>query len=488
MNEDRLAQSISVPDGDAPKSWPVLRFFLQAAFALIFVAAGIGIVLFLRARKEPPAKKEVSAVIREVRVSTVNPENRAVVVTGHGTVRAKYRVALKAQVGGKVVRVSPRLKAGHRVPRGTVLIEIERDNYDNALAAATADENRLSAQVRLLEENLKFDRRRLELVKRSRDLARNEFDRVRDLLQKDRVGSETVVENVERQFLERENQVVQLENSIANQPIRVAELQAALNGARARRAQARLDLDRTKITAPFDARVEESEVQIGDVVNPSGQGASGLAVLTDLSVLEIPVAIDNDELAWLPIRSVSPQGEYEFDPEATVSIQWMARSERARWKGRISRLERFESATRTITLVIELVDNRPGLPADGRPQLAEGMFCQVTVTGVTAREVISVPRSLIRQDGTVPVLRDGRLELPSVHVLRFEGDAAFIDRGIEPGSRIVLTPIANPVPGMALTVVNGSESSPAAGPAMGSASTPTAVPPARDAVAEDSRP
>jgi len=197
--------------------------------------------------------------------------------------------------------------------------------------------------------------------------------------------------------------------------------------------------------------VESANVQVGQVVNSNAMsGASALAVLTDLGVLEIPIALDNSELAWLPIASVSEQGEYAFDPGSEVGVGWIQDPERGAWRGRLSRLERFETETRTLVLVVEVVDNRPVVPGNGGLQLEEGMFCRVEVVARTAKGVYAVPRTLVRQDRTLPLLVDGKLELRPVSVRRFQGELALVDAGPEPGSRLVVSPIVNPVPGMAL--------------------------------------
>jgi multidrug efflux pump subunit AcrA (membrane-fusion protein) len=442
---------------DRPKFRPGLRLVLQILLVVLFVGGGTALFFWLKSKFQPPARQEVPPVVRTVRVRTVEPEDRGVVITGHGTARAKYRISLVPQVAGKVIEVSPRLKAGHRVTEGTLLVAIEPDTYRHALDRARAEESRLEEQVRLLGENLRFDQERLVVVKRACALARSEFDRARLLLERDKVGSTSVVEAAEQAYLQRRQEVIALENSIADQPIRVAELRATAAGARAQRAQAELDLARTRITAPFDARVESADVQEGQVVGPTSAGSSGgLATLTDLRVLEIPVAADSQALPWLPITSVDQQGEYTFDPDAQVTVTWIQDPEQGRWTGRLARLEGFASETRTITLVVEVIDNPPVVPLrGGSRQLEEGMFCRVDVTGRTARRVFILPRIVVRQDRTVPVLEHGKLALRAVHVLRFQGDEALIDQGLKPGDTVVLSPLANPVPGMRLTTEDG---------------------------------
>jgi len=431
---------------------PFFRRFLQAFLVILIVGGGVGLMLFHKSFKKAPERRAVKPGVRKVKVLALKAADVPVKVTGYGTVRAKYTIQIIPQVGGKVTSVSSLFKAGHRVAKGTTLFEIEQDDYRNTLNRAEAEESRLKAQVRLLEENLKHDRKRLEVSRKSRDLARKEYIRVRDLLRKDRVGSESVVEAAERLYLDREREIIALENSIAAQPIRVSELQAALTGARAQKARARLDLARTRITAPFDARVEAAHVQVGQVVNPTPGGGTGLAVLTDLGSLEIPVALDNTDLEWLPITNVTEEGEYTFDPAAAVTLCWTGDPDRYSWKGRIARLERFEAATRTITLVIEVTENTPAIPSRDRLQLEEGMFCRVTVDGILARGVYSVPRGLVRQDRTLPLLVDGKLDIRPVRVRRFQGDMALVNEGLHPGDSLVLTPLINPVPGMALAV------------------------------------
>lgn len=432
---------------------PGLRLGLQVVLAALLVVAGVFGFRQLQKMARPPEKREAVTVVRTVRVLEVKRFDAEVLVNGHGTARAKYRIPLAAEVGGKVVSVSPKLKAGHRVAKDTLLVEIEADTYRNTRTQAEADEKRLEAQIRLLETKLGFDRERLEVSERAALLAKQEFERVAKLLQDDEVGTQAGVDVAEGAYLQRVRDVIMLKDAIAAHPSRVSELEASLEAARARRAQAELDISRTRISAPCNARVESAAVQVGQIVTVGRAGAgTELAVLSDLSVLEVPVALANDELRWLPISGVDAQGEYTFAQDAVVTVRWIRDAERGKWRGRISRIERFESETRTLTLVVEVIDNRAVAPGSGSLQLSEGMFCRVEVSGRPIKGVCRVPRALLRQDGTVPVCVDGKLVFRPVRVVRTQGDAALIDRGLEPDDLVVLTPITNPVAGMALRV------------------------------------
>lgn len=448
---------------DARRVYPVARWWVQGVLVVLILAFGVAGSMKLWSLKEPPARRGEDASPPRM-VDVIDPAPRTVVarIVGHGTVRAKNRLVVVPQVGGRVTWVSPRFRAGRRIAAGERLFEIEREPYQATFDRITAERRQLVDRIALLDETLEADRARLDVARRARELAREEFERIRGLYENDKVGSRPLVEAAERTFLSRENDLLALSSAIDNHPIRVRELNAAVAAADAQLVQARLDLDRTRVVAPFPARVVSASVRPGAVVDPASarSGDTGaFGVLSDLRALEVPVAIDNGELPWLPIERVTEHGEYVFAQDAAgtpaderlVEIRWVQSGIDAVWHGRLARLEAFDAEQRTMRLVVEATDLGAAVPTADRVPLEEGMFCEVSIRGRAIEDVRPVPRVLLTRDERVPVLADGVLAFRRVEIVRMQGDVALVRGGLEPGDRIVRTAIANAMAGMRLT-------------------------------------
>ncbi len=444
-------------DSDARRVYPAARWWVHGLVVVLILGLGIAGAMKLRSLREPPERRDEDTATARV-VEVIDPAPRTVIarIVGHGTARAKNRLMLVPQVGGRATWVSPRFRAGHRVAAGERLVEVEREPYQATVDRITAERQQLVDRIALLDETLAADRKRLDVARRTRDLAQQEFERVRDLFEKEKVGSRPPVEAAERTYLARENDLLALTSAIDNHPIRVRELNAAIAAADAQLVRARLDLDRTRIVAPFPARVVSATVRAGAVVDPA---SGALGVLSDLRTLEVPVAIDNGELPWLPIERVTEHGEYVFAQDAAgtsaderlVEIRWVQSGIDAVWHGRLARLEAFDAEQRTMRLVVEATDLGAAVPTADRVPLEEGMFCEVSIRGRAIEDVRPVPRVLLTRDERVPVLADGVLAFRRVEIVRMQGDVALVRGGLEPGDRIVRTAIANAMAGMRLT-------------------------------------
>jgi RND family efflux transporter MFP subunit len=252
--------------------------------------------------------------------------------------------------------------------------------------------------------------------------------------------------------------------------------------ARAQLEQARVNLERTTVEAPFDGRVREKQADVGQSVTPGTP--LGRVFASDYAEVRLPVPVA--ELAYL---DVDLTGAMEDGPETLLAADLAG--ERRTWPARIVRTAGAVDADTRMLALVARVDRpygeKPGeKPGEAKHAVAAplpmGLFVEATIAGRRAEGVIVLPRSALRDglgglegpdlgdpgdrrrqgSGRVLVVEPGaggedgsgpdRLRFREVRLLRLSGDRAVVSGGLEEGERIVVSPLETPVDGMAVRV------------------------------------
>ncbi len=415
--------------------------FVILRVGIIALVLGLGVagMLMLKKFKKPPAQKEQGELRITAEAIKVQPRTVQAMLTGLGTAEARRRVEITPEVSGRIRYLNPRVEDGLRVMESELLFEVDPRKYQAAVDQWRAQVKAFEAQIENLRQTEKNDQRRLKVISRSRDLEQSEYERFKRLAEEEKVESQSRLEDVEQEMNRYEEQVVMLENTISLYPVRILELEAGLQSSLAQLEQAELNLEDTKVHAPFTGRIDRENLEPGQIVRP---GMEPLLILIDDTVLEIMVPIEGGEAArWLDI---APAGDiknwFRETSGLPVKIRWTEQPELVHWRGRLSRVERFDPKTRTLNLVVE-VDEPIAVADDPGAQvfpLVEGMFCEVEIPGRTIEGVYRLPRSAVGPDGNVLVVNTERVHSRGVRIARYEGESVLIDAGLSPGD-VVLT-------------------------------------------------
>lgn len=351
--------------------------------------------------------EKVAPTVRAVRV---HPERIRLSIQSQGTVTARTVTDLIPEISGKALFVSPSLAAGGFFEEGEVLLRIDPHDYELALIRARAE---------VAQAELRLEQERAEAA-----VAAEEWDRIGD-------GSTA------SPLVLREPQV--------------AQATAALQAARATLEQARRDLERTEIKAPFLGRVRRESVDAGQYVS---RGAS-LAQLYSIDVAEVRLPLPDEELAYVDIPlSYRTDADLNVEgPEVLLRADW-AGAEYV-WKGRIVRTEgEIDSSTRMLYAVAQVKDPYARGDDPNRPPLAVGMFVRAEIRGNLLSGAIALPRAAVRGSDTVYVVgRDGRLHFRRVKIFKRERDRVIIRSGLEKGETICVSPMETVVDGMEVQVI-----------------------------------
>ena len=85
--------------------------------------------------------------------------------------------------------------------------------------------------------------------------------------------------------------------------------------------------------------------------------------------------------------------------------------------------------------------------------MAPGLFVSANVEGRSLTDVLAIPAAGLRAGGRVFIMNDENLLEVQVCVAHATNDMAYLSSGISEGDRVIVSPIRNPVPGMALSAI-----------------------------------
>lgn len=378
--------------------------------AVLLVGGGLAYFLLVgKPAPEPQAPPEVQPPT--VDVVTVQPRMRSLSVETQGTVRPLREINLVSQVSGRVESVTGRFAEGEFFVAGEELLKLEDVDYQFAIARAESQV--AAAKQRVAEEK----GRALQAKREWRDL-----------------GSEQA-------------------NALFLRKPQLASAEAAMRAAEADLGAARLDLDRTSIKVPFNGRISEKYVDLGQYVAPG----AAIAKVYDTDRVQVRLPLTDRQVALLHLPLNYADVELDEDTGAAVMLRARFANETWEWQGRIVRTDaNIDVNSRVVYAVAEIT--RPFARVEGseRPPLAPGLFVNATISGRELPGVSVVPRSALRTDGTVMLVDRNQLarEQP-VRVLYSSADRAWL-QGLETGSRVIVRENTVTVAGMEVTVNNVS--------------------------------
>jgi HlyD family secretion protein len=217
-----------------------------------------------------------------LKVSTEKVERRIIIetVNASGKVYPEIEVKVSPDISGEIVELQ--VKEGDSVRRGQVLAKIYADIYSTQRNQAAAEVNRQQALV----DNSKAQ---LESLKSALTLAKNTFDRQKQLL------GEKIISTAEFEQAQNTLQSAQANYNAALQNIRSGE--AGIAGSQASLERANKDLSRTAVLSPMSGVVSLLNVKAGErVVGNSMMAGTEMMRIADMSLIEVQVEVGENDI------------------------------------------------------------------------------------------------------------------------------------------------------------------------------------------------
>jgi len=383
--------------------------FLKIALPLLIIVAAIAIFAALMLFKKQPPKHPAIAKGALVEVLPVTRKDVAISILASGTVEAHREISLDPQVSGKVVKLGKGFASGAFFAKGDLLLQIEPTDYRLAVDQAEAALARAEVELATTEGQAA--------------IAREEWQRLD--LQGDAKPSPLVLYEP------------QLKNARAN----VASARASFD-------MAQLNLQRTTLLAPYDLRIRNEQVDLGQFVRSGNK----IATLTSSNKAEVIVSLPHDDLKWVTIPG---PGVRDAGSEGQITLR-QGETDRV-WQGRIDRaLGEVDPRGRMVQVAVTVNDPyRLKQTASQPPYLEVGMFVNVALEGPLLEQVVVLPRRALRDNRSVWLATENNLlEIRPVEILRLEKERAIISGGLEHDDRVILTTLTGVADGMQLRIAD----------------------------------
>ncbi|MDF0605627.1 MdtA/MuxA family multidrug efflux RND transporter periplasmic adaptor subunit [Neisseriaceae bacterium TC5R-5] len=315
-----------------------------------------------------------------VGVASVQQQTVPLQLSALGTVTSTYTVTVHSRVDGQLEKLH--FTEGQLVKQGQLLAELDPRPYQAALT---------QAQGQLLRDQALLENAQLDLT------------RYQQLLSQNAIAKQQV--DTQRALVRQYQGTVKVDQGIV--------------------ANAKLQLDYSRITAPVSGRVGLRQVDPGNIVHAGD--ANGVVVITQTSPINVLFAIPEVSLSSV-LQAVAKQ------PQLKVSA-WNRDSSQKLAEGEVLALDnQLNTATGTINIKAKF--------ANEQQQLFPNQFVNVQLQLGDRENAIIVP-SVAVQLGKVghyvyTVNKDETVSLSKVKIGPVSGDSTIIEEGVRVGQKVVV--------------------------------------------------
>ena len=349
---------------------------------LVLGAAAMVVSIWLNPSRTSSAKPETEDNV-PVATAKARREDVPVYLDGLGKVQALNTVTIRAQIDGKIMEAA--FHEGQNVRAGDLLLQIDPRPYEAALDQAIAKQNQDQAQLGYAQKVLERDT--------------GLFDK----------------KIIDRQSLDL-------------QQATTAQLEALVKADGAAVANAKVQLEFTKITAPIDGRVGLRLVDQGNIVHANDQ--AGLAVITQLQPISVVFTLPEGNLREIT-KKLKTNGTDESLAVAAVDPQ----TNQILGQGELRAMDnQVDDATGTIKMKA-VFQNR-------QFELWPGQFVNIRLLVDTRRQQLVVPSSAVNQGPSgefIYIIRPDLIaEVRAVEAGISEDGSTVIESGVSEGDTVVV--------------------------------------------------
>ncbi|MBT3914840.1 MAG: efflux RND transporter periplasmic adaptor subunit [Rhodospirillaceae bacterium] len=421
------------------------------------ILIGVALMAYQVKNRQAPQHETLQEVAKKVRVITVPKLTVVPRALGFGNVTPGTVWEAVAEVAGKIVKIHPLLKAGAILSKDTVILKIDPTDYILARQSIEADIRAINAQISELKTREKNTKASLGIERRSLALNQKDLKRKQALLKR-RAVSQAAVDQEERTLLARRQSMQSLQNSLNLLPAEAERLNAQRATLEIKLKNAKLDLARTTITLPFDARIAAVNIELAQFASLG----KTLVIGDSIDVSEVSAQLPVDKMARLLDRSrlknfsvTSATANIEQIMGLKPIVRLRSANLDVSWPGRVVRVsDRLDPRTRTLGVIVA-VDNPYKLSIDGnRPPLTKNMYVEVELRGIPQKDKIVLPRSALHNGRVYIAGKNNRLEIKPVKIAYSQGNLTVLASGLKAGERVVVSDLIPAINGMLLSTVD----------------------------------
>ena len=337
---------------------------MKKVASLIFAAFLVSGCSYFEKKEESGAKQSGEAPALPVGVFIAKSADVPIILKFNGQTVSELEIMLKPQVSGTIEKQL--FEPGHSVKKGDTLYEIDRSKYQAAFDSANANLQNASA-----------DYKRAKALKASNTISQKDFDTAK----------------------------------------------AAFMVAEANFKSAKIDLDHSLVTAPFDGMAGDTQKDVGAYVNVG----EDLVRLSKFDPIDVEFGIADVDRLELDANLKNGQWK-QLGRQVSINLGG---------KDYNGTLSFIDSVINTNTASVSAKAQIPNPSLEIRP----GIFTKVSVEGFYQKNGFKIPQVALKQDLSntiVYVVQDGKVAKKVVKISAQDTRTATISSGLQDGDQIIL--------------------------------------------------
>jgi len=408
---------------------------------------GAAVIILGSKFKSHPQKIETAEFATRAKVISVPKLKLKIKAVGYGHVKAAQSWDAVAEVAGKVVKISDKLKDGEFVAKGDELLSIDPSSYTLALS-------QIEAQINT--SKIKDEATRLSIKTRSHEMAllEKEFQRQQKLAKTGNIALSTS-EATERNLLNVKSSLQTLQSNLQ---INAAERQVLL----VQLEQAKQELSRTLLIAPMDARITQVMINKSQYANRGqllfkADGIAAAEIKSQFPVGKLRPLVSSS----LPAQNTGSTASNNWIPgvQGLSAIVSVSRSDhQASWDAMITRVSASVNLQTQSLGIVATVDNPYAKASSGRrPPLINDMFVQVEIVGQNNNLFTIIPSSAYHEGQVYVMNEQQRLEIRQVKTGFHQQGYLVIKKGLKAKEKIITSDLIPAIEGMLLKPVKDNK-------------------------------
>jgi multidrug efflux pump subunit AcrA (membrane-fusion protein) len=368
-----------------------MRKIISIVLAVLLLVGAVLLAKYLIDSKQKP-KVVSDKIVKTVFTETIINKSIPIIITANGTLVAKNKIELYAEVQGILENSSKAFKAGTSFNKGETLIKINSDEfYANLQAQKSTLFNALTAimpDIRLdFPEN--YDKWQNYL---------SNFDLNKPVQKLPETTSE------KEKFFISGRGIYTTYYNVKNSEVK---------------------LNKYTLKAPFSGILTESLVNRGTLIRPGQK----LGEFINPAVYEISVAIKSE---FRDLLQIGKQVEL-YNLEKTKN-----------WTGKVIRINgKVDASSQTINAIIDVSGT----------DLKEGQYLEAALHAKSEENAFEVSRNLLVERTQLYVVKDSILDIVVVDPV-FENKTTVVVKGLEDGTKILTKPVPGAHIGMLVKIFN----------------------------------
>ena len=337
---------------------------MKKVASLIFAAFLVSGCSYFEKKEESGAKQSGEASALPVGVFIAKSADVPIILKFNGQTVSELEIMLKPQVSGTIEKQL--FEPGRSVKKGDVLYEIDRSRYQAAFDSANATLQSASA-----------DYKRAKALKASNTISQKDFDTAK----------------------------------------------AAFMVAEANFKSAKIDLDHSLVTAPFDGMAGDTQKDVGAYVS----AGEDLVRLSKFDPIDVEFGIADVDRLELDANLKNGQWK-QLGRQVSINLGG---------KDYNGTLSFIDSVINTNTASVSAKAQIPNPNLEIRP----GIFTKVSVEGFYQKNGFKIPQVALKQDLSntiVYVVQDGKVAKKVVKIAAQDTRTATISSGLQDGDQIIL--------------------------------------------------